>query len=326
VRIQLINFCLPGLVIALLAGCGGKKDKNVIEVTGTLEARAVTVAAKEGGTVARLYVDEGSAVRANDTLAIIDHALLDIQRAQAQAGVDLADAQSRLLQQGAREEDRRQAQEALKQAAAAFSQAETDVRRARDLFASGSVPQKQKDDAETRLTMAQSAQAAAEEAVKKIEHLARTEEVRAARARVDQAQAGVALLARRIHDCTLLAPVTGTVTHRLAEPGELAGPGTPLCEVVPLDTLELVVYLTEVELGRVKLGDQAQVRIDADPQREFTGTVGYISPLAEFTPKNVQTKEDRVKLVFGVKLRVPNPDGVLKPGMPADASIKTTQK
>jgi HlyD family secretion protein len=312
------------LAIMLLAGCNGKKEKSAIEATGTLEARAVTIAAKEGGTVARLYVDEGAAVRCGDTLAIIDHALLDILRAQAQAGVDLAEAQYRLLLQGAREEDRRQAQEALKQAAATLAQTEADARRARDLFAAGSIPQKQKDDAETRLTMAQSASATAEEMVNKMEHLARTEEVRAARARVDQAQTGVALLVQRVKDCTLLSPVAGTVTHRLLEPGELAGPGTPLCEVVALDTLELTVYLTEVELGRVKLGDQAGVRIDADPQREFTGTVTYISPQAEFTPKNVQTKEDRVKLVFGVKLRVPNPDGALKPGMPADALIKTT--
>jgi HlyD family secretion protein len=318
---KLIGLCVLTFAGAALMGCDGKKNKGVIEATGTLEAVEVTVSAREGGVIQRLMGNEGQTVRAGDTLAIIEHALLDIQRAQAQAGVDLADAQYRLLLQGAREEDRRQAEEALKQAAANLAQAEADAKRSRDLFAAGSVSQKQKDDAETRLAIAQSTHAAAQEAMKKMEHLARTEEVRAARARVDQAKTGVALLAKRISDCAIISPAAGVITHRLAEQGELAGPGTPLCVVSQLDTLELVIYVTETELGRVKLGDQAQISIDADPKKTFTGAVVFISPQAEFTPKNVQTKEDRVKLVFGVKLRVPNPEGLLKAGMPADARI-----
>jgi len=83
-----------------------------------------------------------------------------------------------------------------------------------------------------------------------------------------------------------------------------------------------MIYVTEIEIGRIKLGGEVEVRIDAFPDRPFTGTITYISPEAEFTPKNVQTKEDRVKLVFGVKVEIPNPEGLLKPGLPADAVIR----
>jgi HlyD family secretion protein len=89
-----------------------------------------------------------------------------------------------------------------------------------------------------------------------------------------------------------------------------------------LDTVSLVIYVSEKELARVKLGAEAEVKIDAARQRVFPGRITYISPTAEFTPRNIQTREDRVKLVFGVKLRIPNPDGLLKPGLPADAMVK----
>jgi HlyD family secretion protein len=93
--------------------------------------------------------------------------------------------------------------------------------------------------------------------------------------------------------------------------------------LVELDSVYVMIYVTEIELGRIRLGDDAEVKIDAFAERTFPGKVTYISPEAEFTPKNVQTKEDRVKLVFGVKVEIENKEGLLKPGLPADAVIMT---
>jgi HlyD family secretion protein len=116
--------------------------------------------------------------------------------------------------------------------------------------------------------------------------------------------------------------VSGVVTHRPVEVGELVAPGGVVAVLSKLDRLHLTIYVTAVEMGRIRLVQEAEVRIDADPGRAFPGRVVYLSPEAEFTPRNVQTKEDRVKLVFGVKIEVDNPDGALKPGLPADATIR----
>ena len=112
------------------------------------------------------------------------------------------------------------------------------------------------------------------------------------------------------------------MTHKPVEAGELVSVGTTIATISRLETLNLMIYVGDTELGRVKLGGPADLVIDTYPDKTFPAKVIYISPIAEFTPKNVQTKEDRTKLVFGVKLEVDNKDGILKGGMPVDAYLK----
>ena len=128
-------------------------------------------------------------------------------------------------------------------------------------------------------------------------------------------------LAKAVADSTIVAPAGGIVTHKAAEAGEMVFAGATVVTLAELDSVYVMIYLTEGDVGRVRLGDAADVEIDAFPGRPFPGRVTYISPEAEFTPKNVQTKEDRVKLVFGVKIEIENREGLLKPGLPADAAI-----
>lgn len=308
--------------VVAAAACAGKAPKDIIAASGTIEAVEVHVASKVGGQVLELPIKEGARVAPGDTLALVDHATIDIQLRQAQAGVRLAEAQLALLVKGARSEDIRQSESALTQAEATLKVAEDDARRMRELFRTGSVTSKQADDAEARLTVAAAQRAAAVEALAKIRRLARPEEVQAAEARLDQARAAADLLARTIADCAIKAPAAGTVTHKAVEAGELVTPGTTVATLADLASVYVMIYVTERELGRVRLGDAAEVRIDAFPDRAFAGRVTYISPEAEFTPKNVQTKEDRVKLVFGVKVEIDNRDGLLKPGLPADAVLR----
>jgi HlyD family secretion protein len=310
------------LVFLAFVACSGKQAPDVISASGTIEAVEVNVGSKVAGEVKERPVDEGSKVRAGDVLALIDHETLDIQLRQAEAGIDLARAQLVLLRNGARREDIEQAEAALSQAEASLKVARDDARRMRELEKTASATLKQREDAEARLTVAQAQRDAAAEALRKMRNLARPEEIKAAEAQLARAESAADLLRKTIADCTIIAPVGGTVTRKAVEVGELVTQGATIVTVSELDSVYVMIYVTETELGRIRLGDAAEVRIDAFPERGFPGKVTYISPEAEFTPKNVQTKQDRVKLVFGVKIEIDNQEGLLKPGLPADAFVR----
>lgn len=269
--------------VTLLAGACSNSPDNEISASGTIEATEVTISAKVGGELLRTLVDEGTTVRAADTLAVIDPTDYKIQLKQAQANHAASKAQHA-------------------QAKASLKNAEDDLRRMEELWSTKSITQKQFDDAQTRFTVAHQTMVASQ-------------------ARRDQALAQLEAAKKKLSDCFMTTPIEGVITQKAVERGESLGPGTAVFRITRLDKVFLMIYVTTEELGRVKLGQQADVRIDTYPDRDFPGTVVYISPIAEFTPKNIQTKEDRTKLVFGVKIEVDNPDGSLKPGMPADAII-----
>jgi len=145
--------------------------------------------------------------------------------------------------------------------------------------------------------------------------------VAAARAQVGEARAALALTQARLADTRLVSPLTGIVLRKSMEVGETATPGAPILTLIDPNDLWLRAYVSETDLGRIRLGQAAALTVDAFPGRMFAGVVREIASEAEFTPKNVQTKKERVNLVYRVKIGVSNPDGVLKPGMPADALI-----
>ena len=308
------------LLSLLFVGCGNG-HKGTIEASGTLEAIEVKVSAKVPGQVEELFVDEGSQVKQGDTLAILDHSTQDIQWRQAQAGVALADAQYQLLINGARSEDLQQAEDVLKQLESSAKVASDDYNRMKGLYASKSITKKQYDDAESRYVITKAQLNSARENLKKMQRFARPEDLGAAKARLDQAKANADLLRKQINDSYIVAPVAGTVTNRPVEVGELVGIGSTIVTISRLETLNLIIYVSDIELGKVKLNGTADIVIDTYADKSFPGRVIYISPIAEFTPKNIQTKEDRTKLVFGVKLEVDNKEGILKAGMPADAYV-----
>lgn len=149
----------------------------------------------------------------------------------------------------------------------------------------------------------------------------RRETIDAARARVEQAKASLAQAETQLGNATLLAPMTGVVLSKNIEPGEFVAPGTPVVTVGDLANVWLRAYVNETDLGRVKVGQPARVSTDTYPGKVYRGHVAFLASQAEFTPKNVQTDKERVKLVYRVKIEIPNPHMELKPGMPADADI-----
>ena len=314
-------FSICCIALLLLAGCGSDHD-GAIEASGTLEAIEVNVASQVSGQLLRLDVEEGSQVKRGDTLAVIDHDILELQLKQAQAGIDLAESQYALLKNGARKEDIQSAEEMVRQTESAAQTAETDYNRIKDLYETRTVSQKQYEDAESRYTITQAQLSSAKQNLLKLKTFARPEDLQAARARVDQAKAQAGLIRKHISDSYIIAPVSGTVTSKPVEVGELIGPGTVVVRISQLSRLDLMIYVNETELGKIKLGSPADVVIDTYPDKTYNGKVIYVSPVAEFTPRNVQTKDERTKLVYGIKLQVENSNGELKSGMPADAYVK----
>ena len=308
------------LTIIFISGCG--KNETTIESSGILETVEVNVASKVPGQLMRLEVQEGDIVKKGDTLAIIDNETQQLQLQQAQAGIDLADAQYQLLKNGARTEDLQSAEEAVHQTESGYKIAASDFERIKELYSSNSVTKKQYEDAESRTTITKAQFNSAKQNLLKLQRFARTEDLSAAKARVDQAKAQANLIKKQIADSYIAAPVGGTITYKPVEEGELIGLGTTIVRISRLEKMELMIYVNETELGKVKMGSSADVVIDTFPDKKYPATVVYISPVAEFTPRNVQTKDERTKLVFGVKLEVENASGELKPGMPADAYVK----
>ncbi len=238
--------------------------------------------------------------------------------AQARATAEAADAQLRLLIAGTRAEDLRRAEDQLAQAQAELDAARRDLDRLSGLAERGTATEKSRDDAETREEIAERAVAAARSQVDKLVAGPRRQEIEAARAQRAAAEAAVAAAEQKIVDATVLAPIDGVVTTRVAEPGEVVSPGATIAVLTDLARPWLTVWIDEPNLSQVTLGRTAVVTVDGS-DRTFEGTVSFISPVAEFTPKNVQTPDERAKLVFRVKIELKNDEGIFKPGMPADA-------
>ena len=219
------KFTALGLVVLAGLACSNGRDRNAIAASGTIEAVEVNVASKVAGEILALAVEEGARVGPGDVLATVDHATADIQLRQAEAGVRLAEAQLALLVKGARSEDIRQAEAALTQADSALKVAEDDAVRMRELFKTGSVTSKQRDDAEARSTVASAQRSASAEALGKLRRLARPEEIQAAEARLAQARAAADLLAKAIADSTITAPAGGPSPTRPSSAASWSRPG-----------------------------------------------------------------------------------------------------
>jgi HlyD family secretion protein len=281
-----------------------------------------------------------------DAQAILDNPQqIDAQVVQAQSAVDLAavqveQAQSQLASAKV-ERDQYRAQGTMEEkwmyrvydyqvqaAQAAIDAAKANEAGARKTLASLKALRKnplalvsQVNLAEAQAQIAESGVAVAEAKLAELKAGPTGEEVAVAEAQVAQAQAAVDLLQIRIDKMTLRSPIAGVVTSSSTHQGEAAVAGATLLTVANLDEVKLTIYIPENELGRVYLGQKVGVEVDSFPGRAFSGTVSYISQQAEFTPKNVQTEKERVNMVFAVRVRLPNPDHLLKPGMPADAVL-----
>jgi HlyD family secretion protein len=319
VSVLLMRFWL--CLLCPLAGCSGVGTQGDLTFSGTLEVTKVTVRALTPGPITSI-VPEGAKVKKGERVALIDTTDAVLAHNARLAQVAVAEAQLKLLERGAREEDISSAAQALTSARATLKGAEDDMRRLSSLNEANSATQKQREDAEMRYKIAFASTRQAEEMLRKLKNGPLPEEREAARARLRAVLVDLAIAEKAVADCHLTAPFDAIVTEKLVEPGDLVQRYGALATLSELDPIQMTIYVPEHQLGRIRLGAPASITIDTFPDRRFTGHVIYIAPEAEFTPKNVQTKDERVRLVFKVKIEIPNPDGILKPGLPADAQIE----
>ena len=319
---------------ALAAGCAQPPPSDELRVSGHVEATEVRVAAQVGGRLVELRAAEGDRVAAGDVVGIVDTRDVELEIARAEAERATAEAEFRLLVAGPRPEDvlHARAQTAALRAElgavrAELAAAEADRDRFESLLAADAGSRKQRDDAVARAgVLAQRARVvreqvrASEQVVVRLLSGARIEELDAARTRVASIDARIAVLEKRIDDATVVSPAGGIVTEVLVERGEFLAPMMPLLVVTDVDRAWANLFVPGPAVPRLAIGQPAQVFTDAGGPG-LPGTVTFVSPQAEFTPRNVQTTDERSLLVYRIKVSVDNRDGVLKPGMPVDASL-----
>jgi len=326
---------LPALALVLICvpGCNRGKGDESPRASGYVEATEVRVAGEVGGRLLEVLAEEGKRVTTGDVLARVDTADLQIALRRAHADKDQATAQLNVVQAGARPEDLRQAaaQTQSAQADVAAAQAElsaatADLQRFEALLRANAGSRKQRDDALTRqqvakahVTSAMERVRAAEAAVARLRAGSRAEEIAAARTRVAGTDVQIAAIEKSLADAVVKSPVTGVVTSKLVDAGETVPPRAPIAVISDLEHAWANVYVDEPVVPLLKLGQAVTLVTDAG--QRVPGTISYISPRAEFTPRNVQTADERSKLVYRIKVAVDNREGVLKPGMPVEAEI-----
>jgi len=382
-------FVVAGIVIVLLAGWWAlgrwRVGRNqAIRLSGNIELTQVDISFKIPGKLIERAVDEGQAVKKGMVLARLDDAQLQRQREREQAGVaaaeaglrqvatavefqkasleadsDLrraevraAEARLRDLLAGARRQEIEQARAALDEARTEQQRATADWDRAQRLYKNDDISRAQYDQFQARYQAASAMARQAGERLALVQEGPRPEEIEAARAQLDRAQAALRLsqaaaleLKRReqeidsrraeveraraqlamtqtqLDDSVAAAPIDGVVLSKAAEVGQVVAAGTAILTLGDLEHPWLRAYISETDLGRVKLGARVRVTTDSFPGKLYWGWVSFIASDAEFTPKQIQTAEERVKLVYRVKIGLPNPNHELKSNMPADAEI-----
>lgn len=316
-RPRAVRILAAALAAAVGSSCRPADDGAALVASGHVEATEVRLSTKVPGRLRSLAVREGDAVSPGQELARIDTTDLELARRQAAAERAQAAAELRLRRAGARDEDIAELEAQLRGVEADLLGAQRDLDRMAGLLESGSGTEKMRDDARTRRDVLAARRDALGQALARLRAGSREEEKDAAAARLRAAEARLALLDQQVEDATLRAPLAAVVSERIAEPGELLQAGAPLLVLTNLAEPWLTVYVGALDLPRLRLGQEAEVATDDGQSRG--ARVTYIASRAEFTPKNVQTRDERIKLVYRVKLALPNQDGLFKPGMPAEA-------
>ncbi|MFN8737691.1 MAG: HlyD family secretion protein [Betaproteobacteria bacterium] len=349
----LIWGALGAVALAVAAGAWAwwaerATPSGLLQINGRIEGDQIAVAPKAAGRIAELLVREGDEVKAGQLLARLTDEAVDARQAQALAGAAAQRAQALALETSAallQSETAVQLASAqaglaaaradLGRTQAAALQEERDLERMRDLAARGFVGPQAVERSELTLRSSREQQAAAQAAVARAEQAlrdaelgpqrvrARLAEASSMRAQATAAEARVREAATQIADLTVSAPLTARVSNRYANAGEVIAAGTPIFGLTDLANVYLKGYVPEPMIGRIRLGQAAQIWTDAWPEAPFEARVGYIAARAQFTPKEVQTRDERTKLVYEVRLYpLADPGGKLLPGQPADGMIR----
>jgi len=322
---------VAGLAVAAALAAGvlaflrlrAPEENGTVRISGNIEVTRVEVSPRIPGRLVERRVDEGMAVSRGQLVARLDASDLELEVRVGVAELAAAEAALRELLAGSRPQEIEAAKAVLSSAEAEAFRVEQDFVRSEELFRREIIPRQDYDAAKAAHEVARAKVREAKERYRLVEEGPRKETIDQARARARQAREALALARTRLSYAEIVSPLDGLVLSKNVEPGDYVYAGTPIVTVGELDNVWLRGYIEETDLGRVKVGQPATVTTDTFPGKRYEGRVSFIAGQAEFTPKTVQTRKDRVRLVYRVKIDVPNPARELLPGMPADAAIET---
>jgi HlyD family secretion protein len=292
-----------------------------LRLSGNIEAHETQLSFKVPGRVVDLPIREGQWVESGTLIARLDDGDLRQRVSVDQAALHVRESNLALTLSGTRHQEIAAAQQAVLQAQADLDQRRLDFERTQKLFAKDAISAQDRDVAENALKRAQAVVEQTRQRADQAAEGARKEEIAVGQANVHQARESLALSHINLEYTQLHAPNAGVIVVRQAERGEVVAPGTPIATLADLDHVWLRAYVSETDLGRIRWGQSAAIHTDTYPGKTYTGRISFISPQAEFTPKSVQTFQERVTLVYRIKIDLENSNHELKPGMPADAAI-----
>ena len=324
VRIALLVMLIIALSFGVWWWLHGRGAPGALTLYGNVDLRQVDLAFNNSERVTEVLVKEGDHVTPGQVLARLDTGRLQPQLEQAEAVGDAQASAVERLQHGSRPEEVAQARANLAQAQADAATADAKGRRVQDLWDSSQGKALSRQDLDDARGAAQAADARVTAQQKAVELQVlgpRKEDVTQAEAQLRADRAQIALLQRQVSDAVLIAPTKGVIRSRVLEPGDMASPQKTVFSLAILDPKWVRAYVSEPDLGHVRQGERATVTVDAFPGRSFSGWVGFISPMAEFTPKTVQTEDLRSSLVYEIRVFVDDPRDDLRLGMPATVAL-----
>ena len=299
-------------------------DDAALRLQGNVDIRQVSLAFDGSGRVEAVNVEEGDKVAPGQVLAVLDTQTLQLQAAQAKAQIESQRQNVARLRNGARPQEVVQARSQLAAAEADAARASQDLQRLQGVAAATNgrgVSAQELDRARSAAKVAQANAQLQGQALAMVEQGPRKEDIAAAQAQLEGAQAQLALLQHQVAQGALKAPVAAVVRSRLVEVGDMAGPQRPAFTLALTQPKWVRVFVGETELGRVRAGQVAAVSSDSHPDTVINGKVGFISSVAEFTPKTVQTEELRTSLVYEVRVVVDDPRDQLRLGQPVSVRL-----
>ncbi len=284
---------VAGTFLILSCGSGNEKDKIF---TGVIEGTVVEIPALTGGQILGIYIDTGDTVQSGQRIAQIDTTELSYQRQQVQGGLAEIAVQENIAQTN------------LNRASNDLQYVRQKYQRFEELLKKQSVPQQTVDDLKNQLQNAQSAYQTSQQQVRNIE------------AKKEQLQAQLKSIQKKINDAAITSPISGTISEKYYENGEAIPTFNPIAEVIDLKEVWVKIYMSETMLPNIKVGQGVKIIPDGT-KKTLSGKVSWISPKAEFTPKTILTPETRTSLIYAIKITIPNPQKILKQGMPVEIQI-----
>lgn len=315
------------IVISVLSAWwwnGRESASTVLALYGNVDLRQVQLSFNNSERIAAVMAQEGDRVKEGQLLARLDTSRLEPQLAQAEAQAAAQRHIVKRLRSGSRPEEIAQARANVQSAQADLANARQQYERwrsAAEISAGRAVRQQDVDNAKTAVQVAESKLAVVEKSLDLAIAGPRREEIDENEARLRALEAQARVLRQQLKDAELIAPVDAVVRTRVMEPGEMASPQRPVFSLAITDPKWVRAYIAAVDLGKISQGLRAAVSVDSFPGRRFEGWVGFISPVAEFTPKSVQTEELRSSLVYEVRVFVKDPADELRLGMPASVHL-----